>query len=206
MNYKLLAYAQDFSSFLMQNIKEADKITKIILFGSTSRGESEKNSDIDIFIETDEKLEQKINEIKDKFYDSLKFKKYWELLGIKNEINLSVGNLKDWGDLKRSLISDGIILFGKYINKIKTKPYVLFSITQGNNRNKNISAWRELYGYSQKTSKKTYSNPGIIKEYNGQKLARGVFIIPIDNSNKLANFLKQKGFKFKLISFQMEEM
>jgi len=74
MNYKLLAYAQDFSSFLMQNIKEADKITKIILFGSTSRGESEKNSDIDIFIETDEKLEQKINEIKDKFCDSLKVK------------------------------------------------------------------------------------------------------------------------------------
>ncbi|MFA7707708.1 MAG: nucleotidyltransferase domain-containing protein [Candidatus Pacearchaeota archaeon] len=204
MNYKLIAYAQDFASFLIQNIKRADKIKKIILFGSTSRGEEVKESDIDIFIETEEKQEQEINKIKENFYESIKFKKYWELFGIKNEINLSIGNLKDWGDLNRSIISNGIILYGKYIDKIKTNPHVLFSISPGKDRNKNISIWRELYGYTQKVGKKEYIKEGLIKEYQGEKLANGVVIIPIDNSNKLSNFLKNNKFKFKIVPFWME--
>ncbi|MEK6935211.1 MAG: nucleotidyltransferase domain-containing protein [Nanoarchaeota archaeon] len=204
MNYKLISYAQDFASFLMQNLKEADKIKKIILFGSVARGEEGKDSDIDIFIEIEEKQEQEINKIKEKFYESIKFKKYWELFGIKNEINLSIGNLKNWGDLNRSIISNGIVLFGKYTDKVKTKPYVLFSISPGKDRNKNISVWRELYGYTQKVGKKEYVKEGLIKEYQGEKLANGVVIIPIDNSNKLSNFLKNNKFKFKIIPFWME--
>lgn len=205
MNYKLIAYAQDFASFLMQNVKEADKIKKIVLFGSTARGEEGKESDIDIFIEAEEKQEQEINKIKEKFYGSIKFKKYWELFGIKNEINLSIGNLKDWGDLNRSIISNGIVLFGKYDDKIKTKPRVLFSIIPGDNRNKNISIWRKLYGYTQKVGKKEYIKEGLIKEYGGEKLANGVIIVPMDNSNKLSNFLKNSKFSFKMIQFWMEE-
>jgi len=205
MNYKLIAYAQDFASFLTQNFKNADKIKNIILFGSVARGDAGKESDVDLFIETDEKQEQEINKIKEKFYESIKFKKYWELFGIKNEINLSVGNLKDWGDLNRSIISNGIILFGKYKSDVKTNPYVLFSITPGENRNKNISVWRELYGYSQKVNNKIYKKEGLIKEYNGEKLANGVVIVPVDYSNKLSNFLKNNKFSFKLVSFWMEK-
>ena len=205
MNYKLIAYAQDFASFLMQNLKEADKIKNIILFGSVSRGEERKDSDIDIFIEISEKLEQEIKIIQQKFYDSIKFKKYWELFGIKNEINLSIGNLKDWGDLNRSIISNGIVLFGKYTDNLKTNPHVLFSISPGKDRNKNISVWRELYGYTQKVGKKEYIKSGLIKEYQGEKLANGVVVIPIENSNKLSNFLKNNKFSFKIIPFWMEK-
>lgn len=205
MNYKLISYAQDFVSFLMQNFNGADKIIKIIMFGSTARGESGRDSDIDIFIEIGEEQEKEINKIKEDFYKSIKFKKYWNLLGIKNEINLSIGHLKDWGDLNRSIISDGITLFGKYTDNVKTKPHVLFSITPGKNRNKNISIWRELYGYSQKVNNKNYVKKGLITEYGGQKLANGVVIIPIDSSNKLSNFLKKNEFKFKLIPFWMED-
>lgn len=205
MNYKLIAYAQDFASFLIQNFKEADKIKSIILFGSVARGEAEKDSDIDIFVETDEKQEQEINKLKEKFYSSIKFKKYWNLFGIKNEINLSIGNLKDWGDLNRSIISNGIVLFGKYNDKVKTNPYVLFSISPGKDRNKNISVWRELYGYSQKVKNKEYIKAGLIKEYQGEKLANGVVIIPIENSSKLSGFLKNNKFNFKMIPFWMEK-
>lgn len=205
MDYKLIAYAQDFASFLIQNFKDADKIRNIILFGSTSRGEAEKDSDIDIFIETDEKQEQGINKVKEKFYESIKFKKYWNLFSIKNEINLSIGSLKDWGDLNRSIISNGIVLFGKYKSDLKTNPYVLFSISPGKKRNKNISVWRELYGYNQKVNNKTYVKEGLIKEYRGEKLANGVVIVPVDSSNKLSNFLKNNKFKFKLIQFWMEK-
>ena len=51
MNYKLVAYAQDFVSFLLQNVKDASKIDSITLYGSVARGEAGKDSDIDIFIE-----------------------------------------------------------------------------------------------------------------------------------------------------------
>jgi predicted nucleotidyltransferase len=205
MNYKLIAYAQDFASFLMQNLKEADKIKNIILFGSTARGEADKNSDIDIFIEIEEKYKDEIEKIKEEFYNSLKFKKYWSLLGIKNDINLSIGSLKDWGDLNRSIISNGITLFGKYNADIKTNPHILFLISPGENRNKNISIWRELYGYSQKAKNKIYVKQGIIKEYGGDKLANGVVIVPTENSNKLSSFLRTNKFKFKLIPIWMEK-
>ena len=43
MNYRLIAYAQDFSSFLLEKLgEESNKISQIILFGSVARGGAEK--------------------------------------------------------------------------------------------------------------------------------------------------------------------
>jgi len=53
MKSKLIAYAMDFASFLIQKIKNIDNINNIILFGSVAREEADKTSDIDIFIGTD---------------------------------------------------------------------------------------------------------------------------------------------------------
>lgn len=197
MNYNLIAYAQDFSSFLLQNSKKAEKIEKIILFGSVVRGEAEKTSDIDIFIETKEDLE--IEKIIKKFYDSVKFKKYWELLGIKNEIHCEVGKLNEWKDLERSLNAQGILLFDKYQSKKEGEPYYLFSIGQSENRNKNVSIWRKLYGYKQSANKKIYNKEGLVKEYDGEKIAKGVFIIPSKDSQKIISFLKNNKIKHKII-------
>ena len=206
MNYKLIAYSQDFVSFLLEKLnKEGNKIKQIILFGSITRGESSKESDVDIFIEIlDNNLKDKINEIKEKFYDSIKVKKYWNLLGINNEINCSIGKLKEWKDLQRSLIANGIILYGKYKGELKTKPYYLFIVSPGKNRNKNISIWRKLYGYTQKIRKKEYIKKGLIKEYEGKKLANGVFMIPSEHTQKIISFLKTNKFKHEIIPFQKE--
>ena len=54
MGFKLIAYAMDFSSFLVQKVKEKYKIKNIILFGSVSREEAGKTSDVDIFFERKE--------------------------------------------------------------------------------------------------------------------------------------------------------
>jgi len=51
MKSKLIAYAMDFASFLIQKIKNIDNINNIILFGSVAREEADKTSDIDIFID-----------------------------------------------------------------------------------------------------------------------------------------------------------
>jgi len=206
MNYKLIAYSQDFISFLFQHLgKDADKINQVVLFGSVARGEATKESDIDLFIDvSDKNLEDKINKIKEDFYKSIKVKKYWDLLGIENEINCSIGILKEWDSLKRSLIADGILLFGKYKEKLETDSYYLFIIAPGKIRNKNISIWRQLYGYTQKINKKIYVKKGLIKEYNGSKLAKGVFIIPLEHFQKIISFLKKNKFKHEIIPFWQE--
>ena len=50
MKYKLIAYAADFVSFLLERLGETDiVINQIILFGSVSRAEAQKDSDVDIY-------------------------------------------------------------------------------------------------------------------------------------------------------------
>ena len=77
---KLIAYSYDFVSFLLEKTRYLDKINSIILFGSVAREEAGKNSDVDIFmdiISKDKKIENEIKKIKENFYDSIKYKKYW---------------------------------------------------------------------------------------------------------------------------------
>ncbi len=207
MNYKLIAYAQDFVSFLMEKLNDkSSKINQIILFGSIIRDEATDESDIDLFIDIlDKTLENEINKIKEKFYESVKVKKYWSLFDIKNEIHCSMGNLSEWQDLKKSLIANGILLYGKYQGKLKTEPYYLFIISPSKNRNKNLSVWRVLYGYKQKTGKKIYYKQGLIKEYNGERLAKGAFIIPAMHAQKINSLIKKNKFKTKVIIIWKEK-
>ena len=204
MNYKLVAYAQDFVSFLLQNVKDASKIDSITLYGSVARGEAGKDSDIDIFIETSAKIEGEISSLKERFYESIKAKKYWGLLGIKNDFHCEIGTFDQWQDIEKSLHAQGIVLFGKYSPRKGTKPSHLFSIEQSNDRNKSISLWRRLYGYTQKVSYKKYVKKGLLEEYGGEKIARGVFIVPSGHAQKMLSFLKERGVRYKIILFWKE--
>ena len=69
MNPDLIAYAMDFSSFLIQKTS-GEKIKNIILFGSVARGEAGKESDVDLFIDvtkTNPALEKSIRNSSDTF-------------------------------------------------------------------------------------------------------------------------------------------
>ena len=201
MKSRLVSYALDFVSFLLQGLgKDANKVNQIILFGSVVSGETGKGSDVDIFIDViDKKLEDKVNKIKDEFYNSVKFNKYWKLLNIENEINCTVGRLDEWEDLERSLTAKGIVLFGKYKGKAGKEPYFLFIVTPSSDRNKNISVWRALYGYTQQANNKIYKRKGLVKEYDGMKLAKGVFMIPSEHAQKVLSFLKDNKFSWKVV-------
>src|SRR3989344_5121575 len=206
MNYKLIAYAQDFTSFLLQGLgDDARKIKQVILFGSVSRGEADAKSDVDIFIDVmGDKAELKIKTIEEKFYQSIKYKKYWQLLGVHSELSCTIGKLEQWGDLQRSIIANGIVLFGKYLGKAETKPYSLFIVTSSNTRNKNLSVWRSLYGYSQKVQRKVYLKKGLVQEYEGKKLGRGIFIIPIEHTSAIMAILRKNSFQYQIIPFHQE--
>ncbi len=107
--------------------------------------------------------------------------------------------------MQRSIIANGIILYGRYLGKPKLKNYYLFILYPGKNRNKNISLWRKIYGYEQKIGKKRYVKKGLILEYTGKKLAKGVFIIPSDHSQKLISFLRKAKFKVEIFPIWKEE-
>lgn len=207
MNYKLIAYAQDFSSFLMENLEQdAAKIKQMILFGSIARGEQDRTSDVDLFVEvTDERIEDKINLLTEKFYGSVKATKYWKLLDIKNKFHCSVGKLEEWDVLQRSLIANGIVLYGKYGGIQQLKHYYLLVIVPGKNRNKNLSTWRTLYGYKQKIGKKVYEKSGLVKEYGGKKLGKGIFIVPVEHFFKIQSLLKKKKFQCQIFPFWSEK-
>ena len=123
---EIISYALDFVSYL---IMKEDRINKIILYGSIARGDFDEESDIDLFIDADNKIEGKIRKILDNYYKTKKFKE-WRLKGIENEISMMVGKLDgdEWKNLKRSIMNTGIILYGKYKSKVdKIKQYTLFS-------------------------------------------------------------------------------
>ena len=64
MSPKLIAYALDFSSFLIQKIREKEKIKNIILFGSVARDEASEESDVDLFIDINKENKSLENEIR----------------------------------------------------------------------------------------------------------------------------------------------
>jgi len=203
MNYKLLSYAVDFASFLIQELdKSMEPVKAIILFGSVARGEATMESDVDIFVDTaDKNIDRKIKKIVDEFYQSRKFTEYWRLLGVHQEIKCVVGKLSEWGSLERSIISSGITLYDKYKGKYETTPYTLFIISVKKKRSGSVKVWRKIYGYTQKVGKKVYHSKGLIQEYGGKKIAKGIVLIPIGNSQHLIDFLKKEKAHYQLIEF-----
>lgn len=194
----LIAYALDFASFLLEKLgKGAEKINSIILFGSAARGEASEKSDIDIFIDlaSDEKRTGKtIERVAGEFYESAIFRKYWKLLGIKNEINCVSGRLDEWKDIKRSIISDGIILYGKYKGQINEgKNYAILSWKSVKPETKRAVFNKKMFGYKQK--EKFYS--GILQKYSGEKLDNTV-LIPMEHANDAIRLFRKMKITVKI--------
>lgn len=191
---KLIAYALDFVSFLLEN---SIKLEKAILFGSVVSGESDEESDLDIFIETNEE-EGKIQNVLTQF-ENIKGEN-WRLKGIENQISLKIGNLEKWPKLKRSIQSYGLLLYGEYKEIPKEMDnYGIFLLNFNKlKRAEKVSVWRKMYGYSQKVGDKKYSKIGIINEV-GKKLERGILAIHYKNVKYVKDFLNKNKVKFRII-------
>jgi len=192
---ELVSYAIDFASFLMQNLKELNKIKSIILFGSVARGEATSKSDVDVFVEVFSEstiLEKEINKIKDDFFESTKFKDYWNLFGIKNEINIIVGKLEDW-KLKDTMLGSSIVLYSKYSPKLdegENKVILYWDVIKNNSKRVMLS--KKLFGYSHYGKK----YKGFLEVYGGVKLGANVILIYAEEMNL---FLKEfRKFKVKV--------
>lgn len=189
--HNIQAYGATFVAFLVNRLeKELVSISQIILFGSVAKGEATKKSDVDIFINTPAKqIERKIKKILTAFYrsrEAILFK----AKGIENEIVLKIGKLEEWKELHQSIISTGIVLWGKYKEaKIpsNTEHMVLF---YWDSIDKNRGAFlNKLYGFC--VHGKKYK--GLLDTMSGIKTGKSSIMVPIEERNNLITlFLKYK--------------
>ena len=179
---ELISYAMDFASFLVQNLKKTESIKNIILFGSAARGEASKKSDIDIFIDItgeEKKLEEEVKKIKDRFFGSVKFKKYWLLLNVKNDINIIVGKIDKW-KLKDSMLGNAVVLYQKYAPRLEEgKNMVVLSWGVIKQNSKRVMLNKKIFGYNYYG--KFYK--GLLEEYKGRKIGSNVIAVPAENLN-----------------------
>src|SRR3989344_2695856 len=195
----LIAYAQNFVSFLVDKLteKEIANIKTIILFGSVAREEATKGSDVDIFIDIykeDAPLAKKIWRTREEFNDSIFWKSYWRLFGIQNEIKPIVGQLEYWKDIKASIIANGITLYGKYSAKASGKNFVLFSWEKIRPESRRVWLSKVLYGYNY--AGKNYK--GMLDIYSGKKISTNCVLIPIESYRAFLKKFRQAKISVKI--------
>lgn len=193
--FELISYGMDFASFLLRS-SVSNRISRIILFGSVVRGDFDEESDVDIFVDSKHNIEMEVNKIL-KSFEISDINEKWRLKGIKNPLSVKVGDLEKW-KLRRNVISDGIVLYGKYKEMpMDVKYYLLFSLDfKGLDRNKKVSVWRKLYGYKQKIGSKSYVSRGLLNEVDGKKIDKGVIVVPVENKEKVVDFFKKNKIKY----------
>ncbi|MFH1631283.1 MAG: nucleotidyltransferase domain-containing protein [Candidatus Aenigmatarchaeota archaeon] len=184
---ELISYALDFVSLLVEDSR-SDKINKIILFGSVARGDFDHESDIDLFIDITENAD--FVEKRLALFESSEMNRLWRLKGINNKISIKKGKLLK-SSLKRSIISNGIILYGKYKEvPEKLQHWLLIKMNFDKlSRKISISLWRKLYGYEQKVNEKRYISKGLIEKNGGKRLEKNIIIIPIEKRKKFLEFI-----------------
>ncbi len=194
---KLVGYAQDFVSFLMSgDYLRGYTVRNIILYGSVARGDFTRESDIDIFIDCidpDRKLEKNVKRSVEEFFSGIWFGK-WKRLGIKNRISCLAGKIEDGKDLHRSIISDGLVLYGKYSPEMKGRHMSLFVISKMRPEKMRVFMTRKLFGYTK--NGKFYS--GLVDRYGGEKLSSGCFIMPVQFSRDITALLREKKVDFRV--------
>ncbi|HLC65679.1 MAG TPA: nucleotidyltransferase domain-containing protein [Candidatus Nanoarchaeia archaeon] len=200
MRSRLIAFAMDFSSFLVQKTKHLGEVRNIVLFGSVARGDESVDSDVDIFIDTisDKRaVKTDIEKCLDSFIQSSKYNNYWGLLGVNNEIKLTIGDLSKW-DIRPSIIANGITLYGKYKELIKEGQHRAIFVWENVKPNsKRVLFNKQLFGF--KDGKKHYN--GIIQKYHGERLGKGCISVPIEQSNIFHGLFKKYRISVKIKKF-----
>lgn len=198
-NYKeLIAFASAFVAFVLPKL---ENIKEIILFGSVVRWEADKSSDIDLFFNIENKRDEEaikrtIKKELSRFYVS-KMAETFLFKGIRSKIKVNIGNLEEW-ELKRSIISDGIVLYGKYKETPQNlKGFVLFNINPVKDIARRNKLIRKLFGRKEKN----YSTKGVLENINGKKLSPSSFYVPLENTNQIIKILNEEKINYIFFEF-----
>lgn len=191
---EMISYALDFVSYLIGRLASIDRI---ILFGSVARGDFNRESDIDLFIDTkDKKIEKDVKKLADAYSKTSKARA-WQLKGIQNTFSCIVGILdsEEWKDLKRGMVNHGLILYDKYkATAEKIHQYTLFSFENIRPESLRVTVNRALFGFRVKSKK----YPGLAERYGLVKLGKGTILVPVEHSLKIKSFFREKKITVKV--------
>jgi len=181
--------------------KYLDLIDNVIFFGSSAQRRGAENSDIDLFFDT-KVSRKKAGTIKSAIKkavsdfrlskEALKFK----MAEVSNEISFFVGNLDEWADLKRSILSTGIVLYGKYSSQqpkagLKYNIIIIWEVV-GTKRGGFLN---KMYGY--KSGSKKYK--GFIEKSGGLRIGKSAAMIPIKHKDEAFKIIEGYGFPYRVI-------
>ena len=194
---KLISLALNFTSFLIPRIR----VDKVILYGSVAENTFDKESDIDLFIETEQKNQKKVESLLELYKRSKEYEKF-TLEGIENDISLKCGRLDEWKGLKRSILSHGFLLFGRYeAGTENLRHKILFMITLSKkSKAEKVKVWRKIYGYRQKVGRKIYDFKGMAEK----KIGKGAFLSSLEHSHLIKEYLRKNGIRYTLIDIWLE--
>ncbi len=191
-----IAYTLDLLSFLFLAREAGSRVKAIYLFGSAVRGELEPESDIDLFIESSLKDEEKVKRLADsaifKFTSSRDYQK-WKLFKFTYPFTVQVGRLAEW-DLKLSIASEGILLYSKEHPVFPGERKVLFTIRYPPSKKGYISLRRRLFGRDEPE----YREQGLLHDFRGTKLGSHVFLIPKEEQSRMMEILGKEKVIFSM--------
>ncbi len=183
-----IAYAQNALSFLFLDGTLNKFISKIFLYGSAVRGQLQKESDIDIFIDCDraDTVERNVRAAFARFYQSTDYKK-WKLLGFHYPLSVQAGRLQEW-QLQSSIASEGILLFSKKAELQTGERFDLFTWEFPKDKKKYLRLTRTLFGRNEKG----YKDKGLLGELKGRRYGSNVVLIPKEREEELGKFLQKE--------------
>jgi len=199
---KFKLYALSASFFIIESVADwLPKINSIILFGSMAQERASKESDVDLFFDSEMNKTQKRRfqtELRKSISSfrlspqALKFK----MDGISNEISPTIGKLDEWASLQHSLSSTGIVLYGKYVNPQSKKGLKHHLLVFWGPKIKNRGSFlNKLYGYN--IGNKHYN--GLIEKSGGLKAGKSAVIIPVDKKESLYKILEDHEVSYQIL-------
>jgi len=199
--YELYSYVYDFVSRLIEKLDEGS-IRGIIVFGSVVRGDADKESDVDIFVDTKKgpEVAKIVRSVLNDFYSHSRHT--WILRGIENQIKPIVDDIESqkWSNLKREIISNGLVIYGKYREipkNINHYALIIYDLSGLSLKNKSKFI-RDLLGYRLVKGKKEYRMEGLLQRVSGQKISKNVILIPKENQKIIYDFLLKSRSKFQI--------
>lgn len=195
----LISYAVAFVSFLMRQPELGGGVVRsIYLFGSVARGDFTQDSDVDVFIDTEREnepvLASAVKKATKNFLHSDERKKFL-VLGIRNEMDVKYGNVKEW-DLFTSIQKEALVLFSSSVSVFFRKHFFVEVKPIANiaKRNKVI---RALAGRKERNRKER----GLVSSMGGTVIDSRHYFIPAEKVGAVTQlFAKEK------VLYELREM
>lgn len=199
------AYAADFVSHLLQKLEpeELRLVEQIVLFGSAARAETTAESDVDVFVQTEERerLRPRVAKLVQGFEDSTRVQDYWRPLGVRLPLSVKVGQPSDWDSLPDALAEHGRVLYGAYRPPSpRGRSGAVFCWENIESPRVRVNLFRNLFGYV--SHGKRY--PGLVHQLKGQRLTKGAIWIPVEHLTEVRRLFRSQGVTCRVVTIAGE--